>query len=159
MFKGTHVPVRMSLSPRTRVAGWGSRLHLPLQPVVHTRCPVAKKPCPRRRQPRTLHRMQALTGRRLAARAGLSAVRLAPTSASRGAVRRLATSMGQVQEAIEAKLTRALQPEALVVQNDSHKHNVPPNSETHFTVTVVSREFEGAKLLAVRGAALRAGDR
>ncbi len=31
----------------------------------------------------------------------------------------------------------------LVVENESHMHSVPPGSETHFKVLVVSAAFEG----------------
>ena len=47
------------------------------------------------------------------------------------------------QQAIEQKLTSAFDSQHLMVENESHKHNVPPNSETHFKVTLVSSEFEG----------------
>ena len=30
-----------------------------------------------------------------------------------------------------------------MIENESHKHNVPPNSETHFKVTLVSPSFVG----------------
>ncbi|QSX36290.1 BolA family protein [Shewanella sedimentimangrovi] len=49
---------------------------------------------------------------------------------------------------IEAKLTQALAPTHLEVNNESHMHNVPPNSETHFKVIVVSEHFSGQRLLA-----------
>ena len=47
------------------------------------------------------------------------------------------------QQAIEQKLTSAFDSQHLMVENESHKHSVPPNSETHFKVTLVSSEFEG----------------
>ncbi|GKW50234.1 transcriptional regulator [Halomonas sp. NCCP-2165] len=47
-----------------------------------------------------------------------------------------------VQASIEAKL-QALEPSMLLVENESHKHHVPPNSETHFKVTLVSERFGG----------------
>jgi len=31
----------------------------------------------------------------------------------------------------------------LTVENESHMHSVPPNSETHFKVVIVSQQFEG----------------
>lgn len=46
-----------------------------------------------------------------------------------------------VQSQIEQKLA-ALAPEALQVENESHLHNVPANSETHFKVTLVSERFD-----------------
>ena len=30
----------------------------------------------------------------------------------------------------------------LLIRNDSYKHNVPPNSESHFNVQIVSDDFE-----------------
>ncbi len=53
-----------------------------------------------------------------------------------------------VQQAIEDKLTQQLRPVHLVVENESRLHNVPPGSESHFKVTVVSDRFEGQSLLA-----------
>jgi BolA protein len=47
------------------------------------------------------------------------------------------------EETITLRLTRALSPEHLVVENESHAHAVPKGSETHFRVVVVSRAFEG----------------
>lgn len=47
-----------------------------------------------------------------------------------------------IQESIEQKLT-ALSPRFLRVENESHRHHVPPNSETHFKITLVSTAFEG----------------
>lgn len=46
-----------------------------------------------------------------------------------------------IQTQIEQKLA-ALTPELLQVENESHMHNVPANSETHFKVTLVSDSFE-----------------
>ncbi|SHE65712.1 transcriptional regulator, BolA protein family [Modicisalibacter ilicicola DSM 19980] len=47
-----------------------------------------------------------------------------------------------IQARIEEKL-QALEPDHLEVENESHMHNVPPNSETHFKVTLASSRFEG----------------
>ncbi|GBO84856.1 MULTISPECIES: BolA family protein [Marinobacter] len=49
----------------------------------------------------------------------------------------------KIQNAIETKLNEAFEARVLQVENESHKHSVPPNSETHFKVTLVSPEFEG----------------
>ena len=49
----------------------------------------------------------------------------------------------KIQNAIETKLNDAFDARVLQVENESHKHSVPPNSETHFKVTLVSPEFEG----------------
>lgn len=53
-----------------------------------------------------------------------------------------------VQSTIHDKLVGALQPVALEVENESHRHSVPPNSETHFKVTIVTEAFEGKALVA-----------
>ncbi len=53
-----------------------------------------------------------------------------------------------IQANIETKINNALQPEYLEVANESHMHNVPPDSESHFKVTVVTAEFNGKMLVA-----------
>ena len=53
-----------------------------------------------------------------------------------------------MQSAIESKITDALKPVHLEVANESHMHNVPPGSESHFKVTVVSSEFNEKMLVA-----------
>ena len=52
-----------------------------------------------------------------------------------------------IQETIELKLAHALAPAHLEVLNESHMHNVPPGSESHFKVVVVSDEFDGERLV------------
>jgi len=49
---------------------------------------------------------------------------------------------------ITEKLTETLHPSHLEVINESHMHNVPPGSESHFKVIVVADEFEGKMLVA-----------
>lgn len=53
-----------------------------------------------------------------------------------------------IQSEIEAKLSASLSPLHLDVLNESHMHSVPPNSETHFKVTVVSAVFEAKRSVA-----------
>ena len=53
-----------------------------------------------------------------------------------------------IQTDIEHKIQNALRPVFLEVINESHMHNVPSGSESHFKVTVVSAEFDGKILLA-----------
>ncbi|MCP3129914.1 BolA family transcriptional regulator [Shewanella sp. KJ2020] len=53
-----------------------------------------------------------------------------------------------VTETITQKLTDSFSPIHLEVLNESHRHHVPPNSETHFKVVLVSEEFDGLRLLA-----------
>ncbi len=52
-----------------------------------------------------------------------------------------------VQTTIEQKL-QALRVEHLEVLNESHMHNVPTGSESHFKVTLVSPDFLGKTLVA-----------
>jgi BolA protein len=57
--------------------------------------------------------------------------------------------MGQYRDRIAIKLTSALQPSALDIHDDSHRHaghagdNPDGNGETHFKVTAVSAIFVG----------------
>lgn len=53
--------------------------------------------------------------------------------------------MKPVETEIIALLTRELQPVHLEVTNESHKHSVPPGSESHFKVVLVSDLFEGKR--------------
>ncbi len=46
------------------------------------------------------------------------------------------------KERIKNILVNNLDPVLLEVENESHNHHVPPNSETHFKLVVVTREFE-----------------
>lgn len=48
-----------------------------------------------------------------------------------------------VQQRIETRLKETLDPSHLEVINESHMHNVPKGSETHFKVVVVSARFDG----------------
>ncbi len=52
-----------------------------------------------------------------------------------------------VKDRIEEKLTAAFDPAHLDVANESGNHNVPAGSETHFKVVIVSRKFEGERLI------------
>jgi BolA protein len=53
-----------------------------------------------------------------------------------------------IQAVIEEKLAEALAPAHLEVVNESHQHNVPPDSETHFKVVVVADAFESQRKVA-----------
>lgn len=53
-----------------------------------------------------------------------------------------------IQQTITSKLEQALSPEHLEVINESHMHNVPEGSESHFKVVVVSDAFKDKMLLA-----------
>ncbi|MCG6274631.1 BolA/IbaG family iron-sulfur metabolism protein [Vibrio vulnificus] len=52
-----------------------------------------------------------------------------------------------IQEIIETKLHNTFEPSHLSVVNESYMHNVPPGSESHFKVIVVSDLFEGKRLI------------
>jgi BolA-like protein 1 len=52
-----------------------------------------------------------------------------------------------IHATIEAKLGEALHPVHLEVINESSMHSVPPGSETHFKVLVVSPAFAGLGLV------------
>ena len=51
------------------------------------------------------------------------------------------------QQNIEDKLNAALQPTHLEVLNESHMHSVPPGSESHFKVTLVTEQFTDLPLI------------
>jgi len=53
-----------------------------------------------------------------------------------------------VQSTMEQKLTEAFAPKTLQVENESHQHAVPKNSETHFKVVMVSDAFAGKRKIA-----------
>lgn len=53
-----------------------------------------------------------------------------------------------VQASIEQTLQDSLHPSHLDVINESHMHSVPPNSETHFKVVLVTDQFEGKRKVA-----------
>jgi BolA protein len=49
----------------------------------------------------------------------------------------------RIQNTIQEKLSQTLSPVHLEVVNESHSHNVPANSETHFKVVAASEAFNG----------------
>ncbi len=53
-----------------------------------------------------------------------------------------------VQQAIETKISAGLAPSHLDVVNESHMHSVPPGSESHFKLVVVSERFAGMTRVA-----------
>ncbi|MBI3187466.1 MAG: BolA/IbaG family iron-sulfur metabolism protein [Gammaproteobacteria bacterium] len=53
-----------------------------------------------------------------------------------------------IENDIRNKLQSALQPEHLEVINESNNHSVPPGSESHFKVVIVSNEFSNKQLVA-----------
>ena len=52
-----------------------------------------------------------------------------------------------VETIIEKKLLASFSPSYLDVVNESHQHNVPSGSESHFKVVIVSKAFEGERLI------------
>lgn len=52
-----------------------------------------------------------------------------------------------IESTIEQKLLTAFSPLHLDVINESHQHNVPQGSESHFKVVIVSKNFEGERLI------------
>ena len=54
----------------------------------------------------------------------------------------------KTQDIISEKLDQRFDLKHLDVVNESGNHNVPPGSETHFKVVMVSADFDGARLLA-----------
>lgn len=53
-----------------------------------------------------------------------------------------------VYEVIEGKLAEEFSPLHMKVENESYRHSVPPGSESHFKVTIVSDEFENLRVVA-----------
>lgn len=53
-----------------------------------------------------------------------------------------------IQETIVQKLQAAFQVTHLQVENESHRHNVPAGSESHFKVVLASADFEGLRQVA-----------
>ena len=52
-----------------------------------------------------------------------------------------------VQRTIESKISAALNPSHLEVVNESHMHSVPPGSESHFKLVIVSDAFDNLSLV------------
>jgi BolA protein len=53
-----------------------------------------------------------------------------------------------IQAQIEAALAAAMALDHLELENESHQHNVPPGSESHFKAVLVSAAFEGKRKVA-----------
>ena len=58
------------------------------------------------------------------------------------------TQTTTIQQTITRKLEEAFSPDHLEVINESHMHNVPEGSESHFKVVIVSDAFKGKMLIA-----------
>ncbi|XP_072939932.1 bolA-like protein DDB_G0274169 [Epargyreus clarus] len=57
--------------------------------------------------------------------------------------RAMSSTPGPVETSMREKLQKSLETSHLQIINESHMHNVPEGSETHFKVVVVSNKFEG----------------
>lgn len=53
-----------------------------------------------------------------------------------------------IQEQIEQKITNGLALSHSAISNESHMHNVPTGSESHFKLVLVAKEFDGLSLVA-----------
>lgn len=60
-----------------------------------------------------------------------------------------------IQQDIEQQLQAAFAPAHLRVENESHQHSVPANSETHFKVELVTEQFDGMRKVARHQAVYR----
>lgn len=49
---------------------------------------------------------------------------------------------------IKALLDKAFEIDYMLLENESHMHSVPENSETHFKLVLVSSDFEGKRKVA-----------
>jgi stress-induced morphogen len=56
--------------------------------------------------------------------------------------------MGPLERRLIGKITASFAPVHFEVVNESHGHNVPVGSETHFKVLIVSAKFEGLARIA-----------
>lgn len=57
------------------------------------------------------------------------------------------TTQQTTQQSIEAKVSAELDCTFLDLTNESHMHNVPPGSESHFRLVVVSDAFDNLSLV------------
>jgi len=55
--------------------------------------------------------------------------------------------MESIQNQLESRLKTHFTPVFSEIVNESHMHNVPPGSESHFKITVVSDKFNGLRLV------------
>lgn len=53
-----------------------------------------------------------------------------------------------IEDDIRNKIAAALQPQHLEVINESNNHNVPPGSESHFKLVIVTAGFNDKSLVA-----------
>lgn len=48
-----------------------------------------------------------------------------------------------IESQFKDKINRVFSPSYLKIENESYKHSVPKDSETHFLAVIVSEKFEG----------------
>ena len=53
--------------------------------------------------------------------------------------------MQSIQNQLQDRLEAHFSPVFAEIVNESHMHNVPPGSESHFKVTLVSQTFDGMR--------------
>ena len=61
-----------------------------------------------------------------------------------------------VKNTLVEKLLATFQPDHLDVVNESHMHSVPPGSETHFKLVIVSEQFASMRAVARHQAVYKA---
>ena len=66
--------------------------------------------------------------------------------------------MGPIESLLRKKIETSFRPTHLTLENESHMHSVPENSETHFRAVIVSEKFQGQSRLARQRAVLAAID-
>ena len=54
-----------------------------------------------------------------------------------------------VQNKIDKLLRDKFNVFKLTIKNDSYKHNVPPESESHFNVQIISDDFQNLSLIHI----------
>ena len=55
--------------------------------------------------------------------------------------------MGPIEQQINSKLSAEFGPDFLQLTNESFMHSVPPGSESHFKVVLVTDQFAGKRLV------------
>lgn len=53
-----------------------------------------------------------------------------------------------VERLMRERLSEHFAPEYLELANESHRHNVPPDAETHFRLVMVAEAFAGQRAVA-----------
>lgn len=56
--------------------------------------------------------------------------------------------MGPIETSLRARLLAGLRPQRLALENESHRHSVPPGSESHWNAVIVADAFAGLSRVA-----------